>query len=297
MNPSEAPLITVQDLAKLMNAGPAVRLFDASFDLANPDAGEQAWRAGTLPGANYLHLDRDLSTTKTGLNGRHPLPSRETFARTLALRGLQAEDRVVVFDRQGGMYAARLWWMLRWIGHAQVRVLDGGLTAWTAQGGSLKPGEAIQNAVVSPDEIDARTQRLLRSPLAFTMDRPALRAHLGSADLTLIDARSADRFRGENETLDPVAGHIPGARNRFFKDNLQADGTFKAPDSLRQEWSAVLNQSANGSQPVMQCGSGVTACHNILALAVAGLGPATLYPGSWSEWCAHADSPIATGAS
>jgi thiosulfate/3-mercaptopyruvate sulfurtransferase len=296
MNPSDAPLITAQDLADLMNGGQAVRLFDASFDLANPDAGEQAWRAVTLSGAHYLHLDRDLSTTKTGLNGRHPLPSRETFALTLARLGLQPEDAVVVFDRQGGMYAARLWWMLRWIGHAQVRVLDGGLPAWTACGGSLSPGEAIRNAVVSPDEIEARTQQLLRDPLAATIDRPALRDRLGSADLTLIDARSADRFRGENETLDPVGGHIPGARNRFFKDNLQADGTFKAPDTLRQEWSAVLNQASKGSPPVMQCGSGVTACHNILALVVAGLGSATLYPGSWSEWCAHPDSPIATGA-
>jgi thiosulfate/3-mercaptopyruvate sulfurtransferase len=293
---SDAPLITANDLAKRMNGGHAVRLIDASFDLTNPDAGEQSWRAGTLPGADYLHLDRDLSTTKTGLNGRHPLPNRETFAVTLARRGLQPEDAVVVFDRQGGMYAARLWWMLRWIGHAQVQVLDGGLPAWTAQGGSLSPGDATQNAEVSPGEIEVQAQRLLRSPLVSSVDRPTLRSRLGAPDLTLVDARSPDRFRGENETLDPVGGHIPGARNRFFKDNLQADGTFKTPDALRQEWSAVLDQTVNGVPPVMQCGSGVTACHNILALAVAGLGTATLYPGSWSEWCAHADSPIATGA-
>lgn len=296
MTLSDAPLITANDLANRMNGGHAVRLIDASFDLINPDAGEQSWRAGTLPGADYLHLDRDLSTTKTGLNGRHPLPNREIFAMTLARLGLQPEDAVVVFDCQGGMYAARLWWMLRWIGHAQVQVLDGGLPAWTAQGGSLSPGDATQIAEVSPGEIEAQAQRLLRSPLVSSVDRPTLQSRLGTPDLTLVDARSPDRFRGENETLDPVGGHIPGARNRFFKDNLQADGTFKTPDTLRQEWSAVLDQTVNGVPPVMQCGSGVTACHNILALAVAGLGTATLYPGSWSEWCAHADSPIATGA-
>ena len=290
-----SPLISVHDLALRMGRGPAVRLVDASFDLVDPLAGERAWQAGTLPQAASLHLDRDLSSAKTGSNGRHPLPSQEAFARTLALRGIGPDDEVVVFDRQGGMFAGRLWWMLRWIGHPRARVLDGGVAAWVAAGHGLEPGPKPAEAVVNDDLIQSAAARLLRPSLVQTIDRQTLRSQLGSPALRLVDARSPDRFRGENETLDPVAGHIPGARNRFFKDNLGPDGCFKSPEALRQEWTALLGD-AGDALPVMQCGSGVTACHNILALAAAGLGNAVLYPGSWSEWCAHADSPVATGA-
>jgi len=297
MSPEQHLMSAPAAIAALNQPGSDWLVIDCSFDLAQTDAGADAFLAARLPGSIYLHLDRDLSAPKTGRNGRHPLPSREAFAREMTQRGLRAGRPVLVYDRQGGMYAARLWWMLRWIGHATVSLLDGGLPAWTRAGGATATGQPESRAGSATD-IQAHPADTVNLPpsLENTIDRASLKARLGQTDLVLVDARSPDRFRGENETLDPVGGHIPGARNRFFKDNLQADGTFKAPATLRQEWSAVLDQSANGSPPVMQCGSGVTACHNILALAVAGLGTATLYPGSWSEWCAHADSPIATGA-
>ena len=212
--------------------------------------------------------------------GRHPLPDRATFIANLQRWGINNDTQVVVYDAQGGMFAARLWWMLRWVGHEKVAVLDGGLPAWLASGMWL-------STEASPRVLGTLTDR---PSLVATVTANDLLANLSNEKLTVVDARAPDRFRGENETIDPVGGHIPGAKNRFFKENLQADGNFKSAEQLRQEFSAVL---ADPAQAVMQCGSGVTACHNLLALEIAGLQGAALYPGSWSEWCADPARPVA----
>ncbi|WP_431823115.1 sulfurtransferase [Burkholderia sp. F1] len=278
-------LISAANLAERLAAAPAsVALFDCRFDLADTGAGEAAYAAGHIPGAQYLHLDRDLSGRKTGTNGRHPLPTRDALVATLVDRGLKQGQQVVAYDAQGGSYAARLWWLLRWLGHDSVAVLDGGLQAWQAA------GQPLTTETPHPSRGDFRAQ----APLESTVDAQAVLANLTSHARLVIDARAADRYRGENETIDPVGGHIPGARNRFFKDNLAADGRFKTGHELRETFSALLA----GTEPnlaILQCGSGVTACHNALAMEVAGLHGASLYPGSWSEWCADPSRPVATG--
>ena len=275
-----APLISAADLAVL--AGDAhVVVVDCRHDLARPEAGEAAWRDAHIPGALFMHLDRDLSAPKTGRNGRHPLPSADAFAALVGAVGISPQHRVVAYDDAGGMFAARLWWMLRWIGHADVAVLDGGLTAWRAAGGALDTTVRVLPATVHPLRMDMPV-----------VDAGGVLANVGSDRLLLIDARAADRFRGENETLDPVGGHIPGALNRCFKLNLADDGRFKPADQLLTDWRELIGERDAGSL-VMQCGSGVTACHNLLALELAGLPGARLYPGSWSEWCSDPVRPIA----
>jgi thiosulfate/3-mercaptopyruvate sulfurtransferase len=283
----DTPLIAAQALQQaLATPGSDVLVLDCSFDLANPAAGRRAHDAGHVPGALYVSLDDTMSSAKTGLNGRHPLPTREAFASAMAALGAHDHTPIVAYDNAGGMYAARLWWMLRWAGHAQVSVLDGGYAAWLAS------GAAVASTPTSP-----------RAPGAFTL-RPALVQAVSYADVLantqtrerlVVDARAADRFRGENETLDPVGGCIPGAVNRLFRNNLAADGRFKPAADLRAEWLALLGDMPV-SRVINQCGSGVTACHNLLALESAGLTGAALYPGSWSEWCAQPGAPIATGA-
>ena len=280
-------LISAPTLRARLASGAPCLLFDCSFDLADPAAGERNHARRHLPGALYLHLDRDLSAPRTdAARGRHPLPDRAAFARHLASLGLHDDLPVVAYDGNGGMYAARLWWMLRWLGHAAVQVLDGGLAAWDAAGGKLQGGLV---AALAPALFT------LRPPLVEAVDYGSLRAGLGQAGRLIVDARAPDRFRGENETLDPVGGHIPGALNRCFRDNLAADGCFKPAAQLQAEWTAVTGRRP-APDLVMQCGSGVTACHNLLALEVAGLPGAQLYPGSWSEWCAQPGAPVAIGA-
>jgi thiosulfate/3-mercaptopyruvate sulfurtransferase len=277
------PLIFAQALRLSIESGPAPVLIDTSFDLADPAAGERAFAQGHLPGAHYLHLDRDLSGAKTGRNGRHPLPERDAFARTLGAIGVTPGRSVVVFDRQGGMFAARAWWMLLWMGHAEVALLDGGVAAWQAAGGALTTDASPASAAPRYPE---------RPPLAGTVDADDLQRELGR--VRLVDARAAERFRGDVEPLDAQAGHIPGALNRFFKDNLVADGRFKAADTLRAEFEALFGATP-AAETVHQCGSGVTACHNLLAMAQAGLAIGRLYPGSWSEWSADPARPVARG--
>ncbi|MBX3606272.1 MAG: sulfurtransferase [Piscinibacter sp.] len=276
-------LITADELRALRAAGPAPVVVDCGFDLADPAAGERAWAEGHLPGSFYLHLDRELSGAKTGRNGRHPLPARAAFAATLGRLGVTPARQVVALDRQGGPYASRLWWMLRWMGHEAAAVLDGGLAAWCAAGGELDAQVPAAQATPAYPE---------RAPLAGQIGAEALLAQLGRVHL--VDARAGERFRGDSETLDPVAGHIPGALNRFFKDNLAADGRFKPAATLRGEFEALLGRDA-AAATVHQCGSGVTACHNLLAMEHAGLTGSQLYPGSWSEWCADPARPVARG--
>ncbi|PMS17721.1 sulfurtransferase [Trinickia dabaoshanensis] len=279
-------LISADNLAERLSAAPgSVLVFDCSFDLADPAAGERAYAAGHIAGARYLHLDRDLSGAKTGKNGRHPLPERDALVATLAAQGLKQQQQVVAYDAQGGAYAARLWWLLRWLGHDSVAVLDGGLQAWQAAGHRL---ETTPPPAATPGDFKAG------APLAVTVDAQHLLANMKGGEQVVVDARAPDRYRGENETIDPVAGHIPGALNRFFKDNLTADGRFKSAHTLRDEFGAVIGQK-QPEHVVLQCGSGVTACHNALAMEVAGLHGAALYAGSWSEWCADPSRPVATG--
>jgi len=282
-----SPLITATELQQLRSEGRRTVIIDCSFDLTNPAAGREIYQQGHLPGAFYLHLDNELSGPKTGVNGRHPLPDAELLVNRLRALGVDDDTLVVAYDAHGAMYAARLWWLMRWVGHGAVAVLDGGKAAWVAAGLPLEPG-----ATPDPETGGNLTRR---PSLVRTADANALLANLDKPALLVVDARAPDRFRGENETLDPVGGHIPGAANRFFKDNLAADGRFKPADQLRAEFEEVFGGKP-AAQTVMQCGSGVTACHNLLAMEAAGLTDAALYPGSWSEWCADPKRPVATGS-
>ena len=277
------PLIGAERLLELQLLGQAVMLIDARFDLTNVDAGRDDWRLGHLPGSVYWHLDADLSGPKTGRNGRHPLPSRADFARTMGRAGITPASLVVTLDAQGGVYAARVWWMLRWMGHDAVAVLDGGTAAWRAAGGGLS---------TQPTTPDSAPPYPERAPLVGTQDAAGLAATLGR--VRLVDARAPERFRGEVEPLDAQAGHIPGALNRFFKNNLGSDGRFKPPEQLRIDFAALLG-GQGAEQIVHSCGSGVTACHNLLAMEHAGLSGSKLYPGSWSEWASDPARPIARG--
>lgn len=282
-----SPLITANELNALRSQGKPVIVIDCSFDLTNPAAGREMYQQDHIPGAFYLHLDNELSGPKTGFNGRHPLPDADLLVARLRALGVDDESLLVAYDAQGSMYAARLWWLARWVGHGAVAVLDGGKAAWLAAGLQLEPG-------TTPDpETGGNLTR--RESLVRTVDAASLVENLDRQALLVVDARAADRFRGENETLDPVGGHIPGAANRFFKDNLAADGRFKPADQLRAEFGQVF-AGKPASETVMQCGSGVTACHNLLAMEAAGLSDAALYPGSWSEWCADPKRPVATGS-
>jgi thiosulfate/3-mercaptopyruvate sulfurtransferase len=267
----------------LAGDAPLPIVLDASFELGDTTSGERSYAAGHVPGSLYVHLDRDLCTAKSGSNGRHPLPDRATFAHTVGAWGITPGRQVVTLDRQGGMYAARLWWMLRWLGHAPVAVLDGGFAGWLDAGGesSMAPGVAAA-ALPYPD----------RPPLARSIDAASLASRLGRS--MLLDARSPERFRGEKEPIDRVAGHIPGALNRFHTANLAPGGKFKPAEQLRGEFASVLGARA-ASGVVHSCGSGITACHNLLAMEHAGLEGSILYPGSWSEWSSDPARPIARG--
>jgi len=282
---SYSTLISAVDLAQHINDRDWVVL-DCRHDLADPDAGQKAYAAGHIPNAQFAHLDLDLSGSKIGrhgeFRGRHPLPAREDFIETLRSLGVNHTTQVIAYDAQGGMFAARLWWMLRWVGHSAVAVLDGGLPDWSKQGSAL-----------STDPVKKLRGTIDAAPsLVPSVNIGDVLANLANPSRIMVDARSPDRFRGENETIDPVGGHIPGAKNRFFKDNLQADGKFKSAEQLQSEWHSIIVMP---EKSIMHCGSGVTACHNLLALEVAGMKGAALYPGSWSEWCADPKRLVAKG--
>ncbi|RFP22836.1 sulfurtransferase [Duganella sp. BJB488] len=279
-------LISATDLSQHLTDDNWV-ILDCRHDLMNPNAGRDGFAIGHIQNAQFANIDTDLSGAKVGADGkfrgRHPLPGRAALIETLRGWGINDDTQVVAYDAHGGMFAARLWWLLRWVGHPAVAVLDGGLAAWQAQGLPM----------VTPVVARARGTIAERASLVPTVSVEDVVANLATQARTVVDARAADRYRGENETIDPVGGHIPGAKNRFFKDNLNADGRFKGAAQLREEWAPLF---ASAPQAIMQCGSGVTACHNLLALEVAGLPGAALYPGSWSQWCADPARPVATGA-
>ncbi|OAE61963.1 sulfurtransferase [Achromobacter mucicolens] len=279
-------LISAADLAARLDT-PDVRVFDVRHDLTNHSAGRQAYDAGHIPGARFLDHETELAAARTGKNGRHPLPDRAQFGALMAAHGVTPGTLVVAYDASGGMYAAHLWWMLRWLGHDRVAVLDGGWQAWTAAGlpVSHDPAPAVRPGTpVEPGK-----------SLAGTVDAQAVLANITQPSFTVVDARAANRYRGEVEPMDPVAGHIPGALNRPNGENLQPDGRFKTAEQLRAEFGSLL-AGRDPASVVHQCGSGITACHNLLSMEIAGLTGSRLYPGSWSEWCSDPARPVAKGA-
>jgi thiosulfate/3-mercaptopyruvate sulfurtransferase len=277
-------LISTEDLAARLS-DPDLVVFDCRHDLMDVEAGHRAWTVDHIPGARFAHLDKNLSGAKTGRTGRHPLPDVAALSKWLGEQGVDSRKQVVTYDASGGFFAARLWWLLRWLGHESVAVLDGGLPKWKAEGRTLTPS-APQ---VEPTTFTPRQRDALKVDVATVLE------NLRSPAMLIVDARTPERFAGINETMDPVGGHIPGAVNRFFQLNLAADGTFKAPDVLRGEFTELV-AGHSPEQVVHQCGSGVTACHNVLAMEVAGLAASRLYPGSWSEWCSDASRPMDLGA-
>lgn len=278
-----SPLISTTELTALMNDAPNLVIVDTRHDLINPTMGRDAYAAGHIPGAIYLSIDEDLSGTKTGKNGRHPLPEAEAFAVTLGAKGISNQSLVVVYDQGSAMFVGRLWWMLRWVGHNSVFVLDGGIAQWQ------KEGRAVATAV---------TTRSAATFIASAHEHMLLTVAQTLTALTdptqrILDARAAERYRGEVEPVDPVAGHIPGAFNRAFANNLR-DGLFKPADELRREFDTILAGRAP-EQLIHQCGSGVSALANMIAMEHAGIHGSRLYAGSWSEWCSDASRPVATG--
>ncbi len=275
-------LISAAELARHLD-DPAFVIVDCRHDLTDVDAGERAYRAAHIPGAAFLHLDRDLSGAKTGHNGRHPLPEVSMLAATFGRTGIDTTKQVVAYDQNGGMWASRLWWLLHWLGHDAVAVLDGGLDKWAAE---RRPQTSELPAPRSATFVP------MRSGPAATADE--IVRHLNDGSLFVLDARAPERFRGDLEPLDPIAGHIPGAHNRPYGENLTSQGSFKPAALLRSEFEALLVDTPP-SAVVHHCGSGVTACHNVLAMSVAALPGSRLYPGSWSEWIADAERPVARG--
>jgi thiosulfate/3-mercaptopyruvate sulfurtransferase len=264
-------------------------LIDCRFDLAKPAWGEAAWAAGHLPGALYAHLDRDLSGAHTPSSGRHPLPAMNTLAATFGRWGIDAAVQVVAYDQTSGPYAARLWWLLRWLGHRQVAVLNGGFAAWERARLPVSRSRAVR-APRRFTPMPATDMLTTSAGVAAALESGAL----ARADVLLVDARSAERFAGENETLDVVAGHIPGAHNHPFAANTDSQGRFLATGELRRAWERTL-RGRPASAVVAMCGSGVTACQNLLALEAAGLSGARLYAGSWSEWIRDPARAVARG--
>ena len=283
-------LISAGQLQELLANKTAVRIFDCTFDLADAASGHRQYLESHIPGAVYAHLDTALSDKHgTGVSGgRHPLPPREKFAIWLSNVGMANNMQAVVYDRNGANYCGRLWWMLKWAGHANVAVLDGGLQAWQAAGGSVTSGEEAAHFQTSFNLAPELSKLVATKNVADNLGRPIQ---------TLMDARGAPRFRGEVEPLDPIAGHIPGALNRPFSQNIGTDGKFKPADVLRAEFEALL-AGRDPASVVHHCGSGVSAVPNILAMQLAGLGNSSttgLYAGSWSDWCSDSTRPMAQG--
>ena len=280
---AERLLLSTEELARHLD-DPDWIVVDARHELTNPETGPRVYAEGHIPGAYFMHVDHDLSGPKTGRNGRHPLPAVDEFAAKLNERGVGPGKQVVIYDDLGGNYAVRLWWMLRWLGHEAAAVLDGGYPLW------VKEGRPVTQAVPAP----RKGSFVPRPHLGDAVDVHFVGRFSRSPEVRVVDARAAERFTGQTETIDPVAGHVPGAINRFWKDNLEPDGRFKAAARLRGEFERLLG-ATRPEQVVHMCGSGVTACHNLFAMELAGLPGSKLYPGSWSEWCADSSRPVVRG--
>lgn len=258
---------------------------DCRFNLLDPEAGRRAYRQGHIPGAYYAHLEEDLSGPVTANSGRHPLPAAQRLARTLGTWGIREASQVVVYDDAGGAMAARLWWLLRWLGHRACAVLNGGLPAWKAQDLPFSAAIPERHTGVFPERHNDH----------LWVDSATVLVTVVQEDELLLDARANARYRGEQEPIDPVAGHIPNAVNLPLEGNLTREGRFLEPAALRSRFAAVLGERSP-AKVLHMCGSGVTACHNSLAMEVAGLQGSRLYVGSWSEWIRNPDRPVVTGA-
>jgi thiosulfate/3-mercaptopyruvate sulfurtransferase len=285
-------LISAADLIQIQRDGHALQIWDCSGDLMNPPAARAAFEQQHIPGACFVDLDLELSDKTDAADkmsgGRHPLPSREKFAGWVGAMGVTPQTQVVVYDRNGCNYCGRAWWMLQWIGHERVAVLDGGLQAWIASGGALEAGPRAATTDSSKPKYPLGEAKYA----LIAIDSVASASQSGSH--AIVDARAAARFRGEVEPIDPVAGHIPGALNRPFGMNLNEQGFFKNPEQLKLEFDALLG-GRDPSKVIHHCGSGVSAVPNVLAMAIAGYPPSQLFAGSWSEWCHRADLPVAQG--
>ncbi len=292
---SAEELVTILKSERALTAsGKPVMIFDCTFDLMKPALGQQQFDESHIPGAVYVNLDKHLSSKNdlaAASGGRHPLPSRETFAAWLGSIGFTNGHQAVVYDRNGVNYCGRLWWMLKWVGHEAVAVLDGGLQAWQAAGGAVESSQTTSKP---------KKTSILPSNYTLAGELTALTAintvanNLNKSTQTILDARAAPRFRGEVEPLDPIAGHIPGALNRPFGENLGANGKFKPADVLKAEFTQLL-AGRDPKTVVHHCGSGVSAVPNVLAMQIAGLGSSGLFAGSWSEWVSDASRPVAQG--
>jgi thiosulfate/3-mercaptopyruvate sulfurtransferase len=276
-------LVSGEVLAQNLN-NPDWIVLDCQHDLMQPAYGRDAYAKEHIPGAQFVSLDDDLAGAKNGKNGRHPLPSVEDLAKLFSRLGITAGKQVVVYDGAQNMYAGRLWWSLKWLGHNNVAVLDGGLTKWKADGRPL----TTEVPAAKPAMFTAKVNEAIRAGVE------EVSARMNDGKTTIIDARAPERYDGSAETIDPVGGHIPGAKNRFWKQNVNADGTFKPAELLRAEFEALLTGKAP-AEVIQQCGSGVTALHNFVAMEIAGLSGSRLYPGSWSEWCADPARPVGKG--
>lgn len=281
-----SPLIQADELQLLLEKNPNIKVIDARFDLSNPQYGTELYLKERIPGALRVNLEQDLCAVKTGNNGRHPIKSDESLITVFQNMGLNNEDHIVVYDDKSGMFASHIWWVLRHLGHEKVQLLNGGITAWKAINGDIEHAAPIAN--ITQGNLDIRESEFGLIPLEEILEYVE-----GDPDdqLQLIDARGAARFRGEVEPLDPIAGHIPTALNYPFEQNLDEKGLFKPASVLHQEWSEFL-QGIDPKTIVNQCGSGISACHNLFAIYYAGLGITQLYHGSWSEWCADPSRPM-----
>ncbi len=277
----QSTLIETDELEKLLMQGSVV-ILDCRFDVSRPEVGATAWRSGHIPNAHYVDLDVDMAAPASDTSGRHPLPEPEIFQARLESYGITPTSQVVVYDDAGGAIAGRMWWLLRWIGHEAVSVLNGGWPKWIQENRPVStevPTSAASHYPITPDR-------------SLWLSTEQVEAQLEQQNIQLLDARDPARFAGDVEPLDTKAGHIPGAQNMPFRANLNDDGTFLSTEALRERFQAI----ADHPQPVCHsCGSGVTACHNLLAMAYAGLEPGQLYVGSWSEWIRNPRRPIETG--
>lgn len=278
-------LISAQELATQLS-NPDWVILDCQHNLADFSWGKKAYQEAHIPHAQFVDVEAVISGDKHDaeghFRGRHPLPTKAVFIERLKQFGINNDTQVIIYDVKNSMFASRLWWMLKWVGHENVAVLDGGITFWQSQGLPVTTEIKTPHALGNIQE---------KTGLVDTVDLAEVKKNLTTQHYLLIDARAPNRFRGENETVDPVAGHIPHAINRFFEDNLQADGRYKTPDQLKQEWSGLIS---NPATTILQCGSGSSACQNALALDLIGLSGTKLYAGSWSEWCAYPELPIET---
>lgn len=276
-------IISVQQLADIIQ-NDNVRIFDCRFSLQDPQGGLKKYQEGHIPGAQFADMDTQLSSSMTETSGRHPLPGADTFLAQLCAWGIDNVTQVIAYDDISGAFAARLWWMMRWMGHQKVAVLDGGLQKWTEGGHALSQEDASY----------AQTNFTGQANTQWLLDIDTVRQELAADNITLIDARAADRFTGKDQKTDPVPGHVPGANNLPFGGNLTKQGVFAAPEVIRARFEPLVQEKSIG-QVVNMCGSGVTACHNLLAMAIAGYEPTKLFIGSWSQWIRDASRPVATG--